>query len=377
MRSLPTSFRSLCDCLLFLLISPLLLSATASSPATPTILEPVIHGGRSTAAFDCSTVTEIPQIECEALVTLYNSTNGPGWVNRAGWLSNSTPCSWYGVACANGHVSALWLHYPGSVTTPPGSESPSPTDRDRSASTWRSGGDVSSLGNPDYLVWRNIVENSPGNWFGVRFAAKSELYAGNGLVGTIPPELGNLSGLTRLALHGNQLSGGVPSQLGNLTNLTWLCLYDTPLSGALPASLTKLHLQTFTFHRTGLCEPGDAAFQSWLASIPSLGRTGVICPVSPTPSRTATTTPTTTASTTPTSTSTSTNTATRTHTATRTCTRVPAPPRTPTPTRPVTYRYLMYLGRIAPATPTMLEPIVHGRHPNAATATILPRDGWR
>ena len=27
--------------------------------------------------FSCADVTEIPQVECEALVALYNSTNGP------------------------------------------------------------------------------------------------------------------------------------------------------------------------------------------------------------------------------------------------------------------------------------------------------------
>lgn len=32
-----------------------------------------------TTTFDCSAVSEIPQTECEALVALYNSTNGPSW----------------------------------------------------------------------------------------------------------------------------------------------------------------------------------------------------------------------------------------------------------------------------------------------------------
>jgi len=38
--------------------------------------------------FPCSDVTEIPQIECEALVALYNVAGGPGWEERtAGWLA--------------------------------------------------------------------------------------------------------------------------------------------------------------------------------------------------------------------------------------------------------------------------------------------------
>ena len=35
--------------------------------------------------FDCVSVNQIPAVECEALVALYNSTNGPGWDDIAGW----------------------------------------------------------------------------------------------------------------------------------------------------------------------------------------------------------------------------------------------------------------------------------------------------
>jgi len=44
------------------------------------------------ASFSCSSVAEIPQIECEALVALYNSTNGPGWTANTDWLHTTTPC---------------------------------------------------------------------------------------------------------------------------------------------------------------------------------------------------------------------------------------------------------------------------------------------
>ena len=36
------------------------------------------------AATDCVAVTEIPQVECEALVALYNSTDGPNWEDSPG-----------------------------------------------------------------------------------------------------------------------------------------------------------------------------------------------------------------------------------------------------------------------------------------------------
>ena len=57
----------------------------------------------------CANQTEIPKAECDALVALYNSTNGAGWTNHTGWLQTDTPCSWYGVYCGAGHVG--WLSF--------------------------------------------------------------------------------------------------------------------------------------------------------------------------------------------------------------------------------------------------------------------------
>ena len=61
------------------------------------------------AAFSCAEVTEIPQAECEALVALYNSTNGPNWSSNTGWLVTNTPCAWAGIDCSMGHVVRLDL----------------------------------------------------------------------------------------------------------------------------------------------------------------------------------------------------------------------------------------------------------------------------
>jgi len=48
----------------------------------------------------CDSISQIPQAECEALVALYNSTGGPNWGSRDGWLTSNEPCQWYGVTCA-------------------------------------------------------------------------------------------------------------------------------------------------------------------------------------------------------------------------------------------------------------------------------------
>ena len=79
---------------------------------------------------------------------------------------------------------------------------------------------ITLKGLPERVVWLNI--------------------RGGGLNGTVPAELGRLSGLTYLNLRSNDLSGRIPRELGNLTGLTYLNLHSNKLSGRLPDSLGNL-----------------------------------------------------------------------------------------------------------------------------------------
>ncbi|MYK68350.1 MAG: hypothetical protein F4020_01920 [Gammaproteobacteria bacterium] len=100
----------------------------------------------------------------------------------------------------------------------------------------------------------------------------------NSLSGSIPRELGNLASLKELLVQGNDLSGPVPPELGELSELTRLSVGWNPgLAGPLPMELTKLRLKLFYWVNTGLCAPGDAAFQAWLATIED-HRGGPTCP---------------------------------------------------------------------------------------------------
>jgi hypothetical protein len=40
-----------------------------------------------------------PANQFNALVDLYNSTNGNGWIFNVGWIQNNDYCSWYGITC--------------------------------------------------------------------------------------------------------------------------------------------------------------------------------------------------------------------------------------------------------------------------------------
>ena len=63
----------------------------------------------------------------------------------------------------------------------------------------------------------------------------------NGLTGTIPPELSQLTALTvYLGLNSNFLSGTIPSSLGQLTGIAGLGLEVNHLSGTVPSELGLL-----------------------------------------------------------------------------------------------------------------------------------------
>ncbi len=64
--------------------------------------------------------------------------------------------------------------------------------------------------------------------------------AGGGVAGTLPAEVGGLTGLTVLDLSGNYLSGTMPAEMGDLTGLTRLDLSENELTGSIPAGLTAL-----------------------------------------------------------------------------------------------------------------------------------------
>ena len=127
--------------------------------------------------------------EREALVALYNATDGPNWTNNENWLTDVPLDTWYGVSTNNrGEVTGLLL------------------------SKNKLGGEI-----PPKLGDLNSLFN---------------LYLdGNQLTGAIPPELGQLTNLRGLRLSENRLTGAIPPELGQLTNLRILNLANNRFDG--------------------------------------------------------------------------------------------------------------------------------------------------
>ncbi|MGC1375586.1 MAG: DNRLRE domain-containing protein [Anaerolineales bacterium] len=206
-----------------------------------------------TAATFCSTITEIPQTECEALEALYNSTNGASWINHTNWLQTTMPSNWFGVTVLNGHVDRLILHDNHLNGAMPQELVNLTYLRYLILNDNQLTGYIPpEIGNLVSLQWLLLYDNQLSGHIPLTLGNLSNLSVlylnNNQLSGNIPPELGNITNLTQLQLNYNQLSGGIPAELGNLTHLTVLWLKDNQLSGNIPpelgnlSQLTQLHL---------------------------------------------------------------------------------------------------------------------------------------
>ena len=194
---------------------------------------------------NCASQTEIPQTECEALVALYNSANGAGWIDSSNWLQTSTPCSWEGITCSSGHVSELYLAGKNLFgTIPPELGNLTNLTKLYLIDNQLTGSIPTQLGNLSNLTTLNIEMNQLTGPIPAELGNLSNLktlaMGWNQLTGSIPPQLGNLTELTYLRLNYNPLSGSIPPELGNLTKLTDLILYDVQLSGPIPTQLGNL-----------------------------------------------------------------------------------------------------------------------------------------
>lgn len=284
-----------------------------------------------TPGFSCDVVSEIPIPECNALSALYQSTNGDSWLNNDGWLRTTTPCNWHGVACSNGHVAGLLLssnQLTGVIS--PEIEKLTALTHLILSNNALTGEIPSEIGNISTLQFLQLSSNQLSGTIPETLGLLMRLtylsLHSNRLIGNIPPELGQLSQLTTLNLFNNSFSGSVPSELNALVKLQYLFVHWNDLEGSFPMLTNLTQLRTLNFTHTALCEPEDQAFQNWLAGIPEVISSDVMCStLTPTPTPEPTVTPT------PTPKPTVTPTPTPEPTATPTPTPTPEPTATPDP----------------------------------------------
>lgn len=136
------------------------------------------HTGLVALAFclqPLQTLAAISQQERNALMMLYNSTDGANWVDNSGWqdrgIVDGTECDWFGVECES---------------------------------------ELGIGGVPDHVYGLDLRDNN--------------------LSGPLPGELADLTNLHQLILSGNALTGSVPADL----NVNHLYLDHNQFSGTIP-----------------------------------------------------------------------------------------------------------------------------------------------
>ncbi|AXT18307.1 hypothetical protein D7030_08395 [Flavobacteriaceae bacterium AU392] len=152
----------------------------------------------------------VPTVERDALIALYNATDGANWINNSNWNTTAPVCDWYGVTVENGNVVNLNLfnnQLTGAIPL-----------------------ELSDLTNLSGLFLGN-----------------------NQLSGALPLEIGNLIGLTTFNISYNQLSGNIPLELGNLLNLTHFYINNNNFTGPIPASFGNFtNVQDFRLNNNQL-----------------------------------------------------------------------------------------------------------------------------
>ncbi len=155
-----------------------------------------------------------------ALVDLYNSTNGPGWLHNDNWLTGPVE-SWYGIFTGGERITAIVLN-----------------NNNLNGSIPPSLGDLTEIGSL-YLEDNYLTDTIPASLGNLSLVSYFYLF-NNQLSGKIPPSFGNLTLVGGLRLDNNQLSGHIPASLGNLSHLFDFSLAGNKLTGSIPSSFGNL-----------------------------------------------------------------------------------------------------------------------------------------
>ncbi|MBW1982479.1 MAG: hypothetical protein JRJ12_14800 [Deltaproteobacteria bacterium] len=177
----------------------------------------------------------IPTEEREALIALYDSTDGDNWTSNYGWkepplapdgfAQPGSESGWHGVTVSTDPVSPRVVQI-------------------NLYSNNLKGTLPAELGNLSEVFYLNLNDNQLTGSIPATLSNLTDLQYcylhNNQLSGTIPAALGNLSIIRRLYLNNNKLSGRIPRELGNLSSLQQLDLHSNGLMGRIPAELSNL-----------------------------------------------------------------------------------------------------------------------------------------
>ena len=203
------------------------------------------------------------------LVSLYNSTDGPNWINSTNWLSNQPISEWYGITVQDNAITIIELprnHLSGQLPDEIGEivnlEILNLSDNNLSGELPVSLKKLAMLkslnlshnqfsGNPANifnrfnnlisldLSYNNFNDNIPKD-LGKLIQLEVLNLSNNNFQNNIPSELFRLQYLIELNLQNNSLTGSIPRQIGNCKNLQILDLSRNKLTRNIPKEIGKL-----------------------------------------------------------------------------------------------------------------------------------------
>ncbi len=206
-----------------------------------------------------SNCSSIPGSERNALITLYDSTNGPSWSTAYGWGGViGSECGWYGVHCnaEKTHVIRLQLNGNSLSGSIPASISQLPFLQTINIYENAIDGTIPSLSMLTQL--REFIANQ--NRFTGNIPALTGLtqlqdfrFFSNQLSGSLPAFI-NLPALKYFYANDNALNGTIPP-LASATSLVDFFINDNALAGSIPSLSTLAELQRFRVENNQLTGP--------------------------------------------------------------------------------------------------------------------------
>lgn len=192
----------------------------------------------------------LPAPQRQALVDLYQATQGPQWRQSANWLEDD-PCEklWHGVGCSADGLSVVSLHLPGNRLQGSLPDSLTALEALESLDLRGNLGLTGAL--PPLQAWPAMAQlNLSFNQFSghlpspLRLPRLQSLVLSNNLLTGPLPNLSGLPALQNLRLNHNQFSGSLPA-LSTLGSLQALDLSFNQFSGPLPELGRLPQLRTF------------------------------------------------------------------------------------------------------------------------------------
>lgn len=187
----------------------------------------------------------IPTSEAQALVDLYNATNGASWTNNTNWLTAGAECTWFGVTCDGSatHVTGLALasnQLVGTLSDMSALTALQTLDLSHNQLTGSfpalsgSGLHPSSIFINDNELSGPLPADLSSLAYGALYAQNNQL---TGALPSLPYSMYNLD------LHNNQLTGSISAFNG--TSWTYIDLSGNQLSGSVPSVAALANLGTF------------------------------------------------------------------------------------------------------------------------------------